>query len=295
MSHDERVTHPDQHAAADTADPVGSTRLQPPSASREDQLGQAGREDDPDTVPSGESRRRRRLRRTVAAGSFILVVALIAAVFLVPVNAVIAVVLGIIGAIAYAMIASATWVRATIRSQDDAEAASSVHTVYPNPVACDAAQLNVAVDAPKETTVGAGMSIEATLTNEGGDACLLDIGGASLGAVINSGDQTVWTSTTCPAEPTERPLLVDVGESAHASLTWSGMSTAAGCSPSEPAPDPTPSPETSAAQDPSASPGASASPSPSPVNPNVAAAGTYRLHLQLDGTDITGEQVFLIQ
>lgn len=89
MSHDERVTHPDQHAAADTADPVGSTHLQPSSASQEDQLGQAGREDDPDTAPPGESRRRRRLRRTVAAGSFILVVALIAAVFLVPVNAVI--------------------------------------------------------------------------------------------------------------------------------------------------------------------------------------------------------------
>ena len=89
MSHDERVTHPDQHAAADTADPVGSTRLQPSSASQEDRLGQAGREDDPDTAPSGESRRRRRLRRAVVAGSFILVVALIAAVFLVPVNAVI--------------------------------------------------------------------------------------------------------------------------------------------------------------------------------------------------------------
>ena len=89
MSHDERVTHPDQHAAADTADPVGSTRLQPFSANQEDQLGQAGREDDPDTAPSGESRRRRRLRRAVVAGSFILVVALIATVFLVPVNAVI--------------------------------------------------------------------------------------------------------------------------------------------------------------------------------------------------------------
>ena len=89
MSHDERVTHPDQHAAADTADPVGSTRLQPSSASQEDRLGQAGREDDPDTAPSRESRRRRRLRRAVVAGSFILVVALIAAVFLVPVNAVI--------------------------------------------------------------------------------------------------------------------------------------------------------------------------------------------------------------
>ena len=89
MSHDERVTHPDQHTAADTADPVGFTRLQPSSASQEDRLGQAGREDDPDTAPSGESRRRRRLRRAVVAGSFILVVALIAAVFLVPVNAVI--------------------------------------------------------------------------------------------------------------------------------------------------------------------------------------------------------------
>ena len=89
MSHDERVTHPDQHAAADTADPVGSTRLQPFSANQEDQLGQAGREDDPDTAPSGEPRRRRRLRRAVVAGSFILVVALIVAVFLVPVNAVI--------------------------------------------------------------------------------------------------------------------------------------------------------------------------------------------------------------
>ena len=89
MSHDERVTHPDQHAAADTADPVGSTRLQPSSANQEDQLGQAGPEDDPDTAPSGEPRRRCRLRRAVVAGSFILVVALIAAVFLVPVNAVI--------------------------------------------------------------------------------------------------------------------------------------------------------------------------------------------------------------
>ena len=89
MSHDERVTHPDQHAAADTADPVGFTRLQPSSASQEDRLGQAGREDDPETAPSEESRRRRRLRRAVVAGSFILVVALIAAVFLVPVNAVI--------------------------------------------------------------------------------------------------------------------------------------------------------------------------------------------------------------
>ena len=115
------------------------------------------------------------------------------------------------------MIAGAGWVRGTIRSQDDAEAASQIRTVYPAPVACDDAHLRIAMDAPKETAVGAGVSIDVTLTNEGDDACLLDIGGASLGAVISSGDQTVWDSTACPADPTERPLLVDAGESADAS------------------------------------------------------------------------------
>ena len=204
---------------------------------------------------------------------------------------VIGIVLAIIGAISYAMIASATWVRDTIRSQNDAEAASQSHTDYPAPAACDAAQLRISLDAPKETSVGAGIGIDVTLTNEGGDACLLDVGGASLGAVIVSGDQTVWSSTSCPADPVERTLLIDVGESAGVSLWWNGDSAAAGCSPSAPSPDPVPSP----APEGSASPGAEATASPTPVDPNVAGAGTYRLSLQLGGETVTGEQVFVIE
>ena len=48
--------------------------------------------------------------------------------------------------------------------------------------------------------------------------------------------------------------------------------------------------------DPSADPSAQATPSPtpSPVDARVAGAGTYRLHLQLAGEDLTGEQVFVI-
>lgn len=208
---------------------------------------------------------------------------------------VIGIVLGLVGGVSYAMIASAAWVRNTIRSQDDAVAASQSHTDYPTPAACDAAQLRISLDAPKETSVGAGMGIDVTVTNEGGDACLLDVGGASLGAVIVSGDQIVWASTSCPADPVERTLLIDVGESAGASLWWNGDSAAAGCSPSassqSPSPDPVPSPTPEG----SASPGAEATASPTPVDPNVAGAGTYRLSVQLGGETVTGEQVFVIE
>ena len=220
---------------------------------------------------------------------------------------VIGIILAVIGAVCYAMIASAAWVRSTIRSQDDAEAASQSRTDYPAPVACDNAQLRISLDAPKETSVGAGIGIDVTLTNEGGDACLLDVGGASLGAVIVSGDQTVWSSTSCPADPAERPLLIDAGESASASLWWNGASAAAGCSPSasSPSQDPSlsPSQDSTPSQDPSssptpegsASPGTDATASTPPVDPNVAGVGTYRLSLQLGGETVTGEQVFVIQ
>ena len=92
MSHDERVTHPDQPDAADTTDSAGSGRPTSPQAIEENSPGQASQPeqtDESDTGSSQEDRRRRRLRRAVAAGTFVLVVVLIAAVFLVPVNAVI--------------------------------------------------------------------------------------------------------------------------------------------------------------------------------------------------------------
>ena len=89
MSHDERVTHPDQHGAADAAVSVGSGRPTSARANEKGLPGQAEQTGIQDVEPSGEDRRRRRLRRSVAAGTFILVVALVVAVFMVPVNAVI--------------------------------------------------------------------------------------------------------------------------------------------------------------------------------------------------------------
>lgn len=207
------------------------------------------------------------------------------------------VLVGLLAAVGYGILTAAAWTRATIRQQDEQAAADSVVTVYPDPAACARSSLDVAVNAPAETTVGAGLTIGATVTNTGSEACLLDVGGANLGAVIASGTDTVWTSTTCPAEPTSRMLLIDAGDSAAVTLTWDGRRTSPDCAPAPtPTPttsaSPTPSPSPSAAADPSAQ--ATPSPAPSPVDARVAGAGTYRLHLQLAGEDLTGEQVFVI-
>ena len=83
MSHDERVTHVDQH---DAAGPADSTGLNRPLPSQSDQ---PVRSEEPDIELPDQGRRRHRLRRVLAAGTFILVVAVAIAAFTVPINVVI--------------------------------------------------------------------------------------------------------------------------------------------------------------------------------------------------------------
>ena len=89
MSHDERVTHPDQHDAADAADSASPGTTQPMREHEGNPLDQAGHAEAPAPQPSAQDRRRRRLRRTAAVGAVLVVVALIVAVFTVPINVVI--------------------------------------------------------------------------------------------------------------------------------------------------------------------------------------------------------------
>ena len=89
MSHDVRVTHPNQHDATDAADSVAPDEVQPGRDHEDDQRDRAGHADAPHAQPTPQDRRRRRLRRSVAAGAVLLVVALIVAVFTVPINVVI--------------------------------------------------------------------------------------------------------------------------------------------------------------------------------------------------------------
>lgn len=197
---------------------------------------------------------------------------------------VIGVVIAVLVALSYAILAAATWARDTIREQDEQQAAEAVVTVYPDPVACTPEQLEVVTDAPTMVATGAGLIVNATLTNTGSEACLLDVGGASLGLIITSGGVGQWDSYTCPAEPAQRLLLVNAGESTTATLTWDGRVSTGQCTPAGGAPD-VPAPaegEAGAAQ------------SAPAVDPLIATAGTYVLHLELGGVAVTGEHVFII-
>ena len=89
MSHDERVTHPDQYDDTDAAISVAPDDARSAREHEGSRLAQAGHADDPHVRPSSQDRRQRRLRRSVVAGAALLVVALIVAVFTVPVNVVI--------------------------------------------------------------------------------------------------------------------------------------------------------------------------------------------------------------
>ncbi len=77
--------------------------------------------------------------------------------------------------------------------------------------------------------VGAAVPFDITLTNGGTVPCLVEGGSATLGVVVYSGSDRIWSSVDCPAEPTERELLLDVGDAADLQVTWDQVRSAPGC------------------------------------------------------------------
>lgn len=132
-----------------------------------------------------------------------------------------------------AVVSTGFWVRDTIRDQDARKAAAAAGTVYPVPTDCVLSALDVTVDAPVQVAVGAGLTAHLTATNRTGQACLLDVGGASLGMVLTSGAATMLDSSVCPAEPASRRLLLDDGEQAAVDVTWNGMIAQSSCLPAQ--------------------------------------------------------------
>lgn len=232
----------------------------------------------------GRLRPRYGLRRTVVAGLAILLVVGLGA-----------------GAVA-----SALWVRQTIRTQDADRAAAQARTVYPQPQSCAVGDLEVASSGPQILSAGQGGSFTASLTNSGSEPCLLDVGQASLGVELTSGEEQVWSSATCPAGDQERLLLLGQGDSTEVSLEWNGYAAGSDCDLAHaPAAGDasSASPEASASADPSASPtpqeDGSASPGTDPGAPaadeRVAGPGTYHYRFTLGGEDLTEDAVLLIQ
>lgn len=206
----------------------------------------------------------------------------------------------LVAAAASGLIAGALWVSQTIRDQDKAEAVGSAPTSYPAPTACQPTDLDITVTAPDTVAAGAGMVLELSVVNAGAEPCLLDVGAQNLGAVVTSGDHTVWTSTACAAGAPSRLLLIDTGDSTSTSLTWDGLATDPTCT-GQAAAAPTPEQATAAPTDTAtdtatdAATDAVTESAPPVADPRLATAGTYRVRIQVGGQDATSDQVFVVQ
>jgi hypothetical protein len=98
------------------------------------------------------------------------------------------------------------------------------------PVACPSGVLRIA-DSSAAATVApeAPVPFELALTNAGPVPCLLEAGPSTLGVVVYSGADRIWSSLDCLENPTERPLLLDVGVRAELSVTWDQVRSGPGC------------------------------------------------------------------
>ncbi|GAA1653797.1 hypothetical protein [Georgenia ruanii] len=120
-----------------------------------------------------------------------------------------------------------------LRGGDDAPAAEELAaaetTTGPvDPQACQSRELEVDL-APSATAAGRPVSFDVTLRNTSQAACLVDAGRAALVLTVSSGEDRVWSSADCPAEPAERELLLDAGDTATTTLTWDRTRSAQGC------------------------------------------------------------------
>jgi hypothetical protein len=107
------------------------------------------------------------------------------------------------------------------------------------PEACRPGVLQIR-DGASATTFAAGAAVpfDITLTNAGAVPCLIEAGSATLGVVIYSGADRIWSSVDCPQDPAEREMLLDLGITADLAASWDQVRSAPGCAEGQPAVQP---------------------------------------------------------
>lgn len=84
---------------------------------------------------------------------------------------------------------------------------------------CASADVRLELSAKTQTVpVGGTMEWTATIRHEGSGSCLIDGSDAARVLTITSGDQVVWRSDACPADP--RRLLMARGDKDIQSIIW---------------------------------------------------------------------------
>ncbi|MFI2754787.1 hypothetical protein ACGIF2_16540 [Cellulomonas sp. P22] len=111
---------------------------------------------------------------------------------------------------------------------DPLPAESSPGSATPQACAPESLALTLAADAASYGASAQPM-FTVTIANSGAVDCLVDAGSGQLGIVITSGDDRIWASQDCPADPVERPLLLAAGKSDVTQVQWTRARSAAGC------------------------------------------------------------------
>lgn len=95
---------------------------------------------------------------------------------------------------------------------------------------CTAKDLDLTLSAQSQTVaVGGSLNFTATLTYTGSSkkGCLVDASDAGRVLTITSGDETIWTSDACEADP--RMLLMAKGNEDKAQITWPTQANGGSC------------------------------------------------------------------
>ncbi len=126
--------------------------------------------------------------------------------------------------------------------------AGSPQTSYPATTLCRAQDLSVQVSSPESVAAGSELSLSLDLSNEGPEACLLDLSESSLAMVVSSGGVVAWDSTVCPTGDWGQNLLLpgtsstlptsnesttsaaaELSRQTNVVMRWDGKIAAAGC------------------------------------------------------------------
>ena len=114
---------------------------------------------------------------------------------------------------------------------DVAEGSGDVATdTAAGPVACAAAELTVALTTDARSyAAGVPVAFSVALTNTGATACTVDAADAQREVVVTSGSDRIWSSLDCPADATERLLLLEAGARVDSALSWARTRSAPAC------------------------------------------------------------------
>jgi len=105
---------------------------------------------------------------------------------------------------------------------------------------CQPEDISLALNtAPEKIDAGKDAAFDVAVTNNGKNACTIDLGDKSRVLTITSGNDGIWSSADCPAKDDEsRLVLLRPGSANVNTVIWDGARSNAECATDLPKPRP---------------------------------------------------------